>query len=266
MWAVLPRLVWNGRHCLAGVRWSAQAGLQAGYGPDDHCSMGSRSWRAVVAAPLIAVVVAAGCGGGAPGSKEPAAAVSTTSSDTTTTTRMRVCVAGDLDPRQLAPSIVEEVTGFAMQPDDVGDTGPVDLAKAIRDDGETDAERVMHENGFRAGYQRLWLNDAGEELIVFVYEFCKEDGVARHARRIVDIFEGRGLAIQPLVGPTVGTGFTLAGSSTNGLWLWAIADTTLVMVATFGNQRTDATTLLERADGLLVAQLDRLTVSRDDLV
>jgi hypothetical protein len=225
----------------------------------------ARAWRV---GAVVTVVVAAGCGGGGGGGAGPdrgalagADEVTTTSQPSTTTTRMVACVAGDLDPRSLAPVVVEEVPGFSRETDDVGNTGPSDLAKAIRDDGERDAERVLNETGFRAGYQRLWTNEAGDELVLFVYEFCRDDGAERYASRTIDIFEAARLPIQPIVGPDVGTGFTLVSESQRGLWLWETAGPALVMVATFAAQAEEPTSVLERATGLLAAQLDRLATS-----
>ena len=48
--------------------------------------------------------------------------------------------------------------GFVAQPDAVGDTGPSDLAKAARDDGQPDALQALRAEGFVRGYQRLWLD------------------------------------------------------------------------------------------------------------
>lgn len=61
--------------------------------------------------------------------------------------------------------------GFVLQPDDVGDTGPSDLAKAVRDDEAPGTERALRTEGFLHGYQRLWVGPDDAELIVFVYQF-----------------------------------------------------------------------------------------------
>ena len=60
-------------------------------------------------------------------------------------------------------------SGYAQQPDSVGDTGPSDLAKAIRDDGSPDARAVLTQDGFVVGYQRLWRTADKREIIVFLF-------------------------------------------------------------------------------------------------
>jgi hypothetical protein len=66
--------------------------------------------------------------------------------------------------------------GYEVQPDDVGDTGPSDLAKAIRDDGRPGAARALKSEGFVRGYQRLWMNDADDQIIAFIYQFATSSG------------------------------------------------------------------------------------------
>ena len=218
----------------------------------------TRGGRLVVTVLLAVALVS--CGGSEADDSEAATTVTTRapapSPSSTTTTRP--CVAGDLDPRVLEPLIVEDVDGFRQQPDEVGDTGPSDLAKAIRDDGEPDAEPTLQGDGFRAGYQRLWVNDTDEELVLFVYEFCKPDGTRRYAGRIPRIFQREGVLTQPVVTRASSGGFSTAGGSSQGVWLWRTTDTTLVLVITFGSLSSDLGVLVERADRLLVAQLDRL--------
>ena len=217
---------------------------------------------------VLLLLGAAGCGGGesSNGSTASAAETTETSLSTTTTTRVVACVAGDLDPRQLAPSMIEDVPDFAREPDDVGNTGPSDLGKAILDDGAPDAERVLNETGFRAGYQRLWTNATGDELAVFVYQFCKEDGARRYASRTPDLFADAGLPIQPVVGAHVGSGFTLASPARRALWLWETTGTMLAMVATYSDQVDDVPGLLQRADDALAAQLERLARPDTDAI
>ena len=101
------------------------------------------------------------------------------------------CEADDADPGELESLIIDDVPeGFTPEPDSVGDTGPSDLAKAVRDDGSDDAEDTLTELRFRRGYQRLWTNDAEDELIVFLYEFCDAAGAREYADRSVDEYFG----------------------------------------------------------------------------
>lgn len=80
--------------------------------------------------------------------------------------------------------------GFIQVDDAVADTGPSDLAKAVRDDGGTDAEQVLTDAGFVAGFQRSWETlDQTELIIVFLYEFSDPDGAASYAERAIASFE-----------------------------------------------------------------------------
>jgi hypothetical protein len=77
---------------------------------------------------------------------------------------------------------------FALQPDSVGDTGPSDLAKAIRDDGGGDAGRVLRHDKFVRGYQRLWQSAGGDQVILFLYQFATSTGARayyRHSVRVI---------------------------------------------------------------------------------
>ncbi len=69
--------------------------------------------------------------------------------------------------------------GFTRQADDVGDTGPSDLAKAIRDDDDPRAGKAFRAEGFLRGYQRLWMGPNQSEILVFVYQFATAAG-AKH--------------------------------------------------------------------------------------
>ena len=71
--------------------------------------------------------------------------------------------------------------GFEQQPDDVGDTGPSDLAKAKRDAGRFTAG-LLDDGGFVAGYQRLWVKgDDDAEIVVYLYEFESPEAAAAYA-------------------------------------------------------------------------------------
>jgi len=73
--------------------------------------------------------------------------------------------------------------GFIPQPDDVGDTGPSDLAKAVRDDGTPGAEQALQADGFVRGYQRLWVGPDGAEVIVILYQFANPAGATAYFGR-----------------------------------------------------------------------------------
>ncbi|MGH9282768.1 MAG: hypothetical protein ACRD0S_07505, partial [Acidimicrobiales bacterium] len=85
----------------------------------------------------------------------------------------------------LVPRLLSDLPdGYEQQPDIVGDTGPSDLEKAIRDDTEPDARKVLTDDRFVAGYQRLWAKGNDAQVIVFVYEFEQAAGATHYLERI----------------------------------------------------------------------------------
>jgi hypothetical protein len=100
-------------------------------------------------------------------------------------------------PADLEPLLITNVpAGYERQADDVGDTGPSDLDKAVSDDGEDDAQEFYASHGFIAGYQRLWAAnvDAQETgaariqnadlIVVFLYAFKDASGAQATMDRI----------------------------------------------------------------------------------
>lgn len=84
----------------------------------------------------------------------------------------------------LEARLVSEVPeGYERQPDSVGDTGPSDLEKAIRDDTEPDARDVLTDARFVAGYQRLWAKGEDANIITFLYQFEGPAGAAAYMER-----------------------------------------------------------------------------------
>ena len=89
-------------------------------------------------------------------------------------------------------------TGYEQQADNVGDTGPSDLEKAIRDDTEPDARKVLTDDRFVAGYQRLWAKAVGEGTIIdFVYEFETPEGATHYMARMVSGLTGGDAEVTP---------------------------------------------------------------------
>jgi hypothetical protein len=111
---------------------------------------------------------------------------STTAASTTSTigTSVLPVVAPPKSPDELATHLVSVApAGFTLQPDDVGDTGPSDLAKAVRDDGSPGVEQTLRKEGFVRGYQRLWVGPGEAEIIVFVYQFETAAGAEANFQR-----------------------------------------------------------------------------------
>ena len=74
--------------------------------------------------------------------------------------------------------------GYMLQPDEVGDTGPSDLEKAVRDDGEDDARDVLTRTRFVRGYQRQWSRSEDDEIVSYVYQFADHAGAVEYTDRL----------------------------------------------------------------------------------
>lgn len=74
--------------------------------------------------------------------------------------------------------------GYTLQPDEVGDTGPSNLDKAIADDGEEDAAEVFARTKFVRGYQRMWSRSEDDEIIAYVYQFAGNAGAVEYTKRL----------------------------------------------------------------------------------
>lgn len=75
--------------------------------------------------------------------------------------------------------------GFVVAPEATTDTGPTDLATAVRHQGGTAEIRTFfEENGFNGGYQRLWVDPANHELLVFLYQYSSSEGAKAQSRQI----------------------------------------------------------------------------------
>jgi hypothetical protein len=74
--------------------------------------------------------------------------------------------------------------GYMLQPDEVGDTGPSDLEKAVRDDGEADARDVLTRTRFVRGYQRQWSRSEDDEIVSYVYQFADHAGAMEYTSRL----------------------------------------------------------------------------------
>ena len=135
---------------------------------------------------VLAVVAAACTAGDDTGALSTAVtttAPSTTSTSEATTTSTVACAADDADPSGLEPLVLDDIEGFQLRGPSVGGTGPSDLRKAVVDDGDPDARQVLTQLRFRRGYQRLWSTEFGDEVVLFLYEFCDEAGPTAYGER-----------------------------------------------------------------------------------
>ena len=155
-------------------------------------------------ATLVAAIVLSACSSS---SKDDAAAPVTSAvsgQPSTTAAPTPSTAVGPASDKELAALLVTEVpSGFALQLDSVGDTGPSDLAKAIRDDPTPGAARALRDEGFVRGYQRLWLGPNDAQIIVFLYQFGTEAGAVADYER--------SNALLPDLMPTGATTFTVDG-------------------------------------------------------
>ena len=105
----------------------------------------------------------------------------------------------------LVPRLLAEVPpGYEQQPDNVGDTGPSDFEKAVRDDGSPDGREVLEADGFVAGYQRLWTKDEEGTIIDFVYRFASPAGAEHYLGRTLEsITEDTEVEVSDLAIPDV---------------------------------------------------------------
>jgi hypothetical protein len=93
---------------------------------------------------------------------------------------------------ELEARIITKVpAAFVEQPRDAYDTGPSDLAKAIRDDGAPDAGKALRAEGFVRGYQRIWIGPEHAQIIVFIYQFESSSGARQDFARVTRGFDSK---------------------------------------------------------------------------
>lgn len=217
---------------------------------------------------------AAGCSGGddagsaaAPTTTGGASATTTSTTSTTSTTEATTtstavaCAVDDADPSGLEQLLVDDIDGFQLQAASVGGTGPSDLLKAIRDDGQPDARQVLTQLRFRRGYQRLWRDQFGEELVLFVYEFCDDAGAAGYAGRAAEVLSATGpiepFATEPFAAGTM-SAFLIERNGVVVAFVDAAAGPLLVQVITYARPETQKADVQRRAVTLAADQLARL--------
>jgi hypothetical protein len=159
---------------------------------------------------LLAAGVACGGGGDHKSVAEAKIVTTTTLAPTTTTTAPKLPASFD----DLSRLIITAVpAGYTIQPNEVGDTGPSDLAKAVRDDGGNDARSVLTKDGFVRGYQRLWNKTDNDQVIAFLYQFNDHAGALDYAQRgIAEVAKGdKGVTVAPFDVPGIEGAVGLTG-------------------------------------------------------
>jgi len=211
--------------------------------------------RTTAGVALVALLMAGAC------SDDDAESGADTTEETTTTTAPSECQADDLDPEELESATVEDVPdGFERQPDDAGDTGPSDQAKAISDDGQDGAEEALAE--FRRGYQWLWEDADGNQLISFVYEFCDVGGATGYLDRGSELTESEATDVTEfdvagLEGEATGAG---SGDGYQFAYVDVLDGATYIRTMAFTEQGsgTSATDLQTWTGDVAAAQLEAL--------
>jgi hypothetical protein len=164
--------------------------------------------RAAAITGVVCIVALAACGGD-DSSSSASPSTKKAGSSTTTVAPDAKAACAQADPAELEAKVAIEVpAGFEQQTDDVGDTGPSDLDKAVRDDGGKKARAELVADGFRRGYQRLWVDGQDDELIVFLYEFCDNDGATKYRDGGIADITAEGLAKFDTVGITDSVGYS----------------------------------------------------------
>jgi hypothetical protein len=128
---------------------------------------------------VLATLTLAGCTGGGKGTS---AADGTVEGATATTSTQTTGVGTMAELSEALDISVPD--GYLLQPDEVGDTGPSDLEKAVRDDGEDDARDVLTRTRFVRGYQRMWSRSEDDEIIAYVYQFADNAGATEYTNRL----------------------------------------------------------------------------------
>jgi hypothetical protein len=142
-------------------------------------------------------------------------------------------------PVSLASLILDTVpSGYQRQADDVGQTGPTNLAQAALDDVSPTARRALLVTGFVNGYQRQWTSTDGYTIDqVFLYEFSTPKGAQGYAQHWHDTLlssNAGGPALQSFTPPFLPAGaLGLQGQDKSG-------STGVVMFAA-GNYAVEAT-------------------------
>ena len=138
---------------------------------------------------------------------------------------------------------------YLRQDDSVGDTGPSDLAKAVADDGEPDAQSALTSSGFVHGYQRLWETKGGDQLIVFLYQFASASGSSSYGARIVDFWKAdTSASVKTIAVPQIpgAAGLEITDTSISAVSVTFSKGPYLVEVLTNGSVAADLRTLAQQ--------------------
>lgn len=173
--------------------------------------------RPAVAATALALALTA-CGGGN-GSTDGSADSTPTSRPTVPTTKPQSVPAAKNSPAALI--LCDVPSGFVLQSEARTDTGPVDFAKAVRDDVAANGEQALRNAGFVDGYQRTWTSVGGlDRNTVLLYRFRSPAGAAGYADHWLSTLSAEGGGVTPrvfeppLIAGGIGVTADFAGATT----------------------------------------------------
>lgn len=134
-------------------------------------------WAALA---LLATLPLAACGGGG-GAKKSTAEGQVETSTTVKEPKVKLAKSS----ADLAKALtISAPDGYTLQPDNVGDTGPSDIVKASKDDGDADAQEFLTRTGFVRGYQRMWSRSDNDDFVIYLYQFGAPAGAAEYTNRL----------------------------------------------------------------------------------
>jgi hypothetical protein len=136
----------------------------------------SRTRSRWAACAVLATLTLAACSGDGKGKSTADGQVDNRTAQSTTAAKSMADLAKKLN--------ISVPDGYMLQPDAVGDTGPSDLEKAVRDDGEDDARDVLTRTRFVRGYQRQWSRSEDDEIVAYVYQFADHAGAVEYTNRL----------------------------------------------------------------------------------
>jgi len=168
--------------------------------------------RRTAALAALAGLVLTACSGR--GGGRPAPATQAGVEATTTTGAVKAARSLDELAKRLDLTVPD---GYVVMPDNVDDTGPSDLEKAVADDGGADARDILTKDRFVRGYQREWSLDEDDQIISYIYEFADHTGAADYTRRVTQDSEssaGPGSAA-PFTVPTIDGAVGVNGTDVN---------------------------------------------------
>jgi hypothetical protein len=136
----------------------------------------------VLALLLAPAVFVAACSSGGSGTTAPTTSSSDTVGLSTTTAGASTTTTVAADPTLEVLLLQTVPSALVKQPDQISDSGPTNLAKAVRDEASAGGAQLLSQAGFVSGYQRVWASgDSVRQNTIFLYRFKTPQGAAEYA-------------------------------------------------------------------------------------